>query len=111
MNTYEQYGTQQGEQRGEEREGRLARNIERQTAKLPSDIFLWAAGAAIVGSLAFQVMGMAGRSRGRFARMQSHREITRAPLATFIGQWAPTFLLLGIYNKIVKVAGSDRFSR
>jgi hypothetical protein len=25
-----------------------------------------------------------------------------------VGQWAPTFLLLGIYNKIVKVAGSDR---
>jgi hypothetical protein len=25
----------------------------------------------------------------------------------FIGQWAPSFLLLGLYNKIVKVAGSD----
>jgi len=27
--------------------------------------------------------------------------------AVFVGQWAPTFLLLGVYNKIVKVAGSD----
>ena len=26
------------------------------------------------------------------------------------GNWAPTFLLLGVYNKIVKVAGSDRLS-
>jgi len=26
----------------------------------------------------------------------------------FVGQWAPTILILGLYNKIVKVAGSDR---
>ena len=26
----------------------------------------------------------------------------------FVGQWAPTFLILGLYNKLVKVAGSDR---
>jgi hypothetical protein len=28
--------------------------------------------------------------------------------ALFVGQWAPTFLLLGIYNKLVKQFGSDR---
>lgn len=27
--------------------------------------------------------------------------------ALFVGQWAPTFLLLGIYNKMVKLQGSD----
>ena len=27
--------------------------------------------------------------------------------ALFVGQWAPTFLILGLYNKIVKVIGSD----
>jgi hypothetical protein len=27
--------------------------------------------------------------------------------ALFFGQWAPTFLILGLYNKIVKVLGSD----
>ena len=27
--------------------------------------------------------------------------------ALFVGQWAPTFLILGLYNKLVKVAGSD----
>ena len=26
----------------------------------------------------------------------------------FVGQWAPSFLILGVYNKLVKVAGSDR---
>jgi len=28
----------------------------------------------------------------------------------FIGQWAAPFLLFGVYNKLVKVAGSDRLS-
>src|SRR5215216_1364572 len=73
-------------------EGPIARTIEEQTAKLPSDLFLWAAGGSIVGSLALQCMG-------------------RQHASLFVGQWAPTFLILGLYNKIVKVAGSDRQSR
>lgn len=35
-------------------EGPVVRTIEKQTAKLPSDIFLWAAGASIIGSLVLQ---------------------------------------------------------
>jgi hypothetical protein len=31
----------------------------------------------------------------------------RKHTALFVGQWVPTVLLLGIYNKIVKVAGHD----
>ncbi len=81
-----------GRGRAEHAEGTVARTIEEQTAKLPSDLFLWAAGASIVGSLTLQFTG-------------------RQHEALFVGQWAPTFLLLGIYNKIVKVAGSDRMSR
>ena len=27
--------------------------------------------------------------------------------AHFVGQWAPTFLCLGIYNKMVKLLGHD----
>ena len=69
-------------------EGVVARTIEEQTAKLPSDLFLWAAGASILGSLMCKMSG------------KDHE-------ALFIGQWAPTFLLLGVYNKLVKVAGSD----
>ena len=30
--------------------------------------------------------------------------------ALFVGQWAAPFLLLGVYNKIVKVAGHDKES-
>jgi len=72
-------------------EGIVARTIESQTAKLPSDVFLWAAVGSIAGSLALQCMG-------------------RKHTSLFVGQWAPTFLILGLYNKIVKVAGSDRTS-
>ena len=74
--------------RQEHREGPVARSIEQQTAKLPSDAFLWAAFGSIAGSLAFNANG------------KSHA-------ALFVGQWAPTFLLLGIYNKLVKLHGSE----
>lgn len=72
-------------------EGPVARTIETQTAKLPSDVWLWAAGASVLASLTLQLTG---------AKKYS----------LFVGQWAPTLLLLGLYNKIVKVAGSDRLS-
>ena len=71
------------------REGRVAKAIEHQTAKIPSDVFLWTAVGSMVGSLALQ----AGRQRN---------------LSLFVGQWAPTLLILGLYNKIVKIAGSDQ---
>lgn len=85
----------------EQKEGPVAKAIEEQTAKIPSDVFLWAAGAAILGSLALQIIGT---DRGFFSMFRRHR----AAPSTFVGQWVPTILLLGIYNKIVKVAGSDR---
>lgn len=72
----------------EHREGPIARSIEQQTAKVPSDVFLWAAFGSIAGSLAFKIMG------------KDHH-------ALFVGQWAPTFLILGIYNKLVKLHGSE----
>jgi len=28
--------------------------------------------------------------------------------ANFVGQWAPTVLILGLYNKMVKLHGSDQ---
>ena len=89
------------------REGRVARGIERQTARIPSDVFLWGAILAMGGSLAAQVVGMRRGTR----RLGMGGMYTRAPLSTFIGQWVPTLLLLGVYNKIVKVSGSDRFDR
>lgn len=73
----------------EQREGTVARAIERQTSKIPSDVFLWAGLGSIALSLGLQ---LAGQKKS----------------ATWVGQWVPTVLLLGVYNKIVKVAGHDR---
>ena len=74
--------------RSDHKEGPIARGIEQQTAKLPSDTFLWAA----VGSIATSMVMMA---------------IGQEKKANFIGHWAPTFLILGLYNKMVKLHGSD----
>ena len=70
------------------REGAVARTIEQQTAKLPSDTFLWAAVGSIGASLVMMALGEEKK-------------------ANFIGQWAPTLLILGLYNKMVKLHGSD----
>jgi hypothetical protein len=72
----------------EHREGPIARSIEQQTAKLPSDTFLWAALGSIGISLSFQFTGDEEK-------------------ANFVGHWAPTFLLLGLYNQLVKLHGSE----
>lgn len=69
-------------------EGQVAKTIEQQTAKMPSDWFLWAAVASIATSATLQVSG------------KQHASV-------FVGQWAPTFLILGLYNKLVKQLGSD----
>ena len=73
---------------GKHSEGQLAKTIEQQTAKLPSDIYLWAAGGAIATSAIHQITG-------------------KSKASLFVGQWVAPFLLFGVYNKIVKVAGSD----
>jgi hypothetical protein len=70
------------------REGSVARTIEQQTAKLPSDTFLWAALGSMGASLVLMLMGQTKR-------------------ANFVGQWAPSFLILGLYNKMVKLHGSE----
>ena len=74
------------------REGPIGRGIEQQTAKLPSDAFLWAAVGAMTASATMQLMG------------NKH-------VSLFIGQWAPTLLIIGMYNKLVKQFGSDRTER
>jgi len=74
------------------KEGRVAKAIEEQTAKLPSDAFLWTALGLMATSLTLQLL------------KKDH-------LSLFIGQWVPSFLLFGIYNKIVKVEGHDRLEK
>ena len=72
----------------EQEEGIVARTIEQQTAKLPSDLFLWLAVGSMACSATLKMMG------------RDHEGL-------FVGQWAPTFLILGMYNKLVKLMGSD----
>ncbi len=72
------------------REGTMTKVIEHQTAKIPSTYFLAAAGGAVALSLGLAVMK------------------ERKGWANFVGNWVPTLLLLGIYNKIVKTHGSDK---
>ena len=66
----------------EHKEGPVATAIEEQTAKIPSDVFLWAALGSMAISLTLQIMGKKKES-------------------LFIGQWPAPFLLLGLYNKIL----------
>lgn len=72
----------------EKKEGEVAKNIESVTAEIPSDVFLWSALTSMGLSLTLKIM------------KKDH-------MALFVGQWAAPFLLLGIYNKIVKTQGSD----
>ncbi|HSF56132.1 MAG TPA: hypothetical protein VLA71_20420 [Algoriphagus sp.] len=73
----------------DQREGQVAKTIENETAKIPSDVFLWSALAFMGISL---VLKLAKKDEE----------------ALFIGQWPAPLLLFGIYNKIVKTQGSDR---
>jgi hypothetical protein len=70
-------------------EGAVAKTLEKQTAKIPSDVYLWAA----IGTMAL--------SLGLFVTKKKHSSM-------FFGQWAPSLLVIGLYNKLVKVEGHDR---
>lgn len=76
------------EQRGTH-EGKVTRKVETITSAFPSGIWLALAGASVLGSLTFKILG-------------------RDQNAQFVGQWAPMFMLIGVYNKLVKIGGSDR---
>ena len=55
--------------------------------------------ASVVGSAVLMIRGAGMKDHERESRLQRW--------SLFVGQWAPTFLILGLYNKLVKVAGSD----
>jgi hypothetical protein len=76
----------------ERKEGEVAKTIESETSKLPSDTFLWTSVTIMATSLTLKLL------------KKDH-------LALFIGQWAAPFLLFGIYNKLVKLEGHDSTER
>jgi len=77
---------------GEVQEDQVSAAIERVTAEVPSSIYL----AAALTSMAVSV---------------SYKIAKKNDMALFVGQWAAPFLILGIYNKLVKIHGSDGSAR
>ena len=76
------------ENNGDHREGKVARAIESETSKLPSDLFLWTGLGLLASGLMLQLIN------------QKH-----AGLA--MGQLAAPILIMGLYNKTVKQQGHD----
>src|ERR1700729_2010796 len=74
--------------KGEAQEDQITAAIEKFTAQVPSSVYLGLAIGSMVVSVAFQ------------AAKKQHESL-------FVGQWAAPFLILGIYNKLVKIHGSD----
>lgn len=66
--------------------------IEAQTSKIPSSAYLLTAVGCMAASATFKLVG-------------------KDDWAMFVGQWAPTILIMGVYNKQVKQHGSDARSK
>ncbi len=79
---------------GEAKEDQVTAAIEKYTSQVPSSAYLGLAIASIAASITLQL---------------TQKE--KAPAALFVGQWVAPFLLLGIYNKMVKQHGSDAATR
>jgi hypothetical protein len=74
--------------KGEATEDQVTAAIEKFTSQIPSSVYLAAALASMAVSVSFKAA-------------------KKTDMALFIGQWAAPFLILGIYNKLVKQHGSD----
>jgi len=77
---------------GDAKEGATTAYIESYTSQVPSGFFLTAAVASITGSLVLKAL-------------------KKDTEALFVGQWVAPFLILGLYNKLVKQHGSDADTR
>jgi hypothetical protein len=73
-------------------EDRFTGAIESQTSKVPSSGYLAAAFGAITASAILKIVG-------------------KDDWSLFVGQWPAAFLLMGVYNKMVKQHGSDAYSK
>ena len=73
-------------------EDSFTKSVEEYTGSIPSSAFLGVAVGAMMLSLACQLAG-----RGKWGN--------------FIAQWVPTWLIIGVYNKLVKLEGHDQTDR
>lgn len=69
-------------------EGMATVAVEKHTAKVPSGAYMAVSLAAMAVSLGLKLF---------------HKKNT----ALFVGQWAAPFLIMGLYNKLVKTEGHD----
>jgi hypothetical protein len=70
-------------------EGKTTSMIESKTAKVPSLTFLGLAVGAMAASAALVLTG-------------------RKQIGNFVGQWAPSILIMGLYNKLAKEVSVGR---
>ncbi len=73
-------------------EDRVTGTLEAQTSRLPSSGYLAGAIACMGTSAVLKIIG-------------------QDEWALFVGQWVPSILVIGLYNKLVKQLGSDYYSR
>jgi hypothetical protein len=74
------------------KEGPVAKAIETQTAKLPSDLFLWTAAGVWISTLVLHAQG-------------------KRHAALLVGQCISPILIMGLYDKLVKQFGHDSKSK
>ncbi|WP_437958129.1 hypothetical protein WME76_43830 [Sorangium sp. So ce119] len=65
-------------------EGKVTTKIEERTAQVPSGAYLGLAIGSMVLSAGFMLAG-------------------KKQIANFVGQWVPSLLVIGLYNKLVKI--------
>ena len=92
METYDVASETNGSPAPTPNEDELTKSIESYTAAIPSSAYLAVAVGAMALSLFCQITG-----RGKWGN--------------FIAQWVPTWLIIGVYNKLVKLEGHDRYDR
>jgi hypothetical protein len=73
-------------------EDQFTKTVEEYTAAIPSSAYLAVAVGAMALSLKLHVKG-----QGKWGN--------------FIAQWVPTWLIIGVYNKLVKLEGHDQYDR
>lgn len=73
---------------GQHEEGEFTKRLEHFTSQVPSGFYL----SLAMGSVGLSaVLYLSGRKTA----------------ANFVAHWAPTILMVGVYNKMVKVLGSE----
>lgn len=80
---------QSNENRVQKNVGKMAKEVKRYAEKIPSSTFLGLAAGSVLLSATLAIFGR-------------HKS-----LANFVGLWAPTLILAGLYKKISQLENDD----